>query len=231
MSGTALQAPARPQVNLLPPEIVEARALGRVKVWLGIGLIVVLVLLAGGYGYAVLEGRDADDELAQAQAVAADLAQQQSQYAELPRVRADVSSITAVQVGAASDDILWRGYVDAIAATAPAGVSIDTLTVTAAVAGAAAPAVTDPLLSQGVASITFTARSLTTPDTVAWMRALATVPGFATPWFSQATLTSAEGSPAYYTVTASVQVTEAALSGRFAADAGDAATTTEGGQG
>jgi hypothetical protein len=74
----------------------------------------------------------------------------------------------------------------------------------------------DALSAWSVGTISFTAQSATLFDTEAWLRALTTVPGFADPWFSAATLTETEGA-IYYAVTATVQVNEQAYALRFPA--------------
>ena len=67
---TALAAPERLWVmaagwgiaaDLTPPEIVSARRLSRLRRWIAIALAGLAVLVAGGYGLAMIENNTARD--------------------------------------------------------------------------------------------------------------------------------------------------------------------------
>lgn len=207
-------APGLPQVNLLPPEVRAARGLVNVKRWLGLSLIFVVVAAALVFGFAVLENSSAQDELAQAQADNARLVQEQQTYAEVPAVLGELKRAEDARTIGMATDVLWKPYIDAIAAVLPAGVSIDTFTMSQATPWAPTVTTSDPLLDPGLGSIQFTARAATLPDDAAWLDALNTVPGFGGATISAAAVTQAEGAP-YYQITSSVQVHPSALSLRF----------------
>jgi len=203
-----------PQVNLLPPEIEEARGLRVVKRWLGISLVVVLVVIAGLYGWAVLAQQDAEGELALVQDETERLLQEQVRYAEVPVVLATLRNSEDALWLATSTEVLWAPYLRAIAASAPDDVSLDSLAYSGASPLEPPQGPMHPLQRPHVGTLTFTARSLTLPDTAAWVDALNAVPGFADAWFSDASVTEQEES-VYYVVNASVQVTAEAWAQRF----------------
>ena len=68
--GASIGAPHLPQVNLLPPEVRAARGLVRVKQWLALSLVLVVLLLVAGVGTAFLARQSADSEIVDAQSEA-----------------------------------------------------------------------------------------------------------------------------------------------------------------
>ena len=69
---------------------------------------------------------------------------------------------------------------------------------------------TDPLQAPSVGQLAFTARSLTVPDTAAWIDALNAIPGFARRVGVSAAVVE-DDTGTYYTVSATVQLTDATL--------------------
>ncbi|MGY4642603.1 PilN domain-containing protein [Cellulomonas sp. URHB0016] len=203
-----------PQVNLLPPEVKAARGLVNVKRWLGLSLVFVLAMAALTYGFAFLENQAAQGELADAQQENQRLMQEQAKYAEVPAVLTELNRFEKARTLGMGADILWKSYLDSIAAVLPPGVSIDTFTISQATAWSAGQTVSDPLIEPGMGSILFTVRTSTLPDDAAWLDALNSIPGLGDATMSSAGLTQTEGAP-YYAVTSSVQVLEPALSLRF----------------
>lgn len=205
-----------PQVNLLPPEVRAARGLTRTKRWLAVVVVLALVMAVGLVFFAVLTQRAADEELALQQAATVRLEAEKEQYAEVPLVLAQLDAITAARQVGMSTEVIWPGYLAAIAATAPEGTSIEMISTTGATPMVLPPFPASVLAAPGVASITFAGRSLTLPDTAAWLDGLETIPGFTDAWFSTAAITESEGL-VYYTVNGTVQVTDLAYAERFVA--------------
>lgn len=206
-----------PQVNLLPPEVRAARSLGKIKKWLGAGLVATVFAVGLGYGAAQLESSAADSELGDAQAETARLKVEEAKYAEVPQVLTALGLTRQSREIGMSTEITWRTYLDAVAAVLPPDVSIESLSVVGLAPSSPLPLSTDPLQGPSVASITFQGETRTIPDTAAWIDALGAVPGFADPWVSSVTVTEREG-VVYYVVSASVQLTDATFAGRFIED-------------
>ncbi|WP_250442755.1 PilN domain-containing protein [Actinotalea sp. C106] len=206
-------APGLPQVNLLPPEVRAGRQLGRVKTWLGISVLIVILVAGMLFVWASFSATQAQNELTELQDTNQALLAEQAQYAEVPRVLGQLSETTEARELGMSTEVLWRPYLAAVAATAPAGVSFDTFGVNAATPTTPPTAPTDPLHAPNVGTLTFTARSLTLPDTADWIEQLAEVPGFTDPWLSSAQITDESG--VYYQLSGTVQITEDAYAQRF----------------
>ncbi|WP_407343039.1 PilN domain-containing protein [Pengzhenrongella phosphoraccumulans] len=208
--------PLLPQVNLLPPEVRAARGLRKIKRWLAIGLIVVVLLCAGMFAYGKLLVSQAADELVSAQKETAVLAASEAKYAEVPQVLAALDAVKSARILGMSTEVQWKVYFDAITAVLPAGVTIESLTVTGATPMTAASLPADPLQAPSVGMITFTGKSATLPDTGAWYTALNSIPGFADAWVSNAAIGS-DDTGDFYTVESSVQFSELAFANRFVA--------------
>lgn len=212
-AGTALSG-TLPQVNLLPPEVYAARGLRTTKRWLVISLVVTVVVCFGVFGMALISGAQAATELAEAQAETTRLQEAQAEYVEVPIVLDALANATDARTVGMSTDVQWKSYMDALTAVLPPNVSFDSLAVSVATPGTAPAAPADPLQQPSVGQIQLTARTSTVPDTSAWIDAMNSVPGFSDAWVSSAT-SSEDESGIYYTVAATVQVTDGAFSHRF----------------
>ncbi|MEZ0492956.1 PilN domain-containing protein [Kineococcus sp. TBRC 1896] len=128
------------RVDLLPPEIGQARALRKLQVGLGCGVVAVAVAAAAAA--LVTQGHvdAAQDALAAERARTPALQQEQAEYAEVPAVLAEVALVESARDQAQAHDVKLYSLMDQVAATAPADLSLTTLTftVTAGEAGTAA---------------------------------------------------------------------------------------------
>lgn len=212
-------APPFPQVNLLPPEIRASRSLSAIKRVLALALVGVLVLLGATYAVIALQLAAAEDELADAQAETARLLAAQQEYAEVPQVLGQLDDATTARRLGMSTEILWREPLDKLVGTLPPGVFLTSVRVTGQTPVQAAPFSTNPLLGQSVATIEFTGRSLTLPDTSAWIEALETIPSWQDAFVTSVAVTEGTtGSMSgvtYYENTGTVQVTADAWALRF----------------
>ena len=205
-----------PQVNLLPPEVRAARGLKVVRRWLLAGLVLVAVLLAGGYFLSLTARAEAELERVEAQEETAALQAEQAKYAEVPALLAALDNgITARQVGM-STEVDWRPYVDAMTAVLPANVSIESIMMSGATPVLLPAPAESPLFDQSVGQLTITGRAVALPDSVALIDALNSIPGFADAWVSASVRSEVDGA-LFYAVTASVRVLDSAYTNRFAA--------------
>lgn len=212
--ASTLAAPPLPQVNLLPPEVRAARTLSRVKGWLAVSVLVVLVVAGGGYAYAHLDQQDAQRALDDAQAETTRLLAEQATYAEVPQVLGTLATARSAQQLGMSTEVLWADYLAAIAAVVPEDFSIETIVTRGATPIELPEPPADALQAPSIGTITVTGRSVTVPDTSAWLRALEEIPGFADPYLTVTTRTEEDGEE-FYETTTTVQVTDRALAGRF----------------
>ena len=217
--GPTLIGVSLPQVNLLPPEVRAKRGLKVLKRWLGVSLLATLVLCVLAYGASLMSAAAAQSDLATAQVDTTRLQTEQQKYAEVPQVLSALASAKAARTLGMSTEVQWKSYLDAITAVLPAGVSLESITVTGATPMTAAPAPASVLDKPSVGQIQFSGRIDTVPNTAAWIDALNGVPGFSGAWVSATAITETD-KLVYYTVTSTVQVTDAAYAKRFAAAEG-----------
>lgn len=213
----AVMAPRLPQVNLLPPEVKAARGLATIKRWLALAVLASVLVSAGMVAKAMNDRSSADDKLAEQRTDTARLNGLKTQYAEVPLVIGALTRAQDAREIGMSTEVLWSPYVRAVAATAPAGVRIETLRTASATPMLLPAGAADALSAAGVSTVSFTAQALTMPDFEAWLRQLATIPGFSDAWFSQATLTEQDDA-IYYNVNALVILTDEGYSRRFSAE-------------
>lgn len=205
-----------PQVDLLPNEVRAGRRLHRTKRLLALLLIGVVLVAAAFWAYALFTLRDANAELAKAEADTTRLQQEQAQYADVPRIQKQLRAAQEAIGSATSTEVLWKPYFEALRAVTPPGVSYDTMHASVS-DDPAANVTTNPLAGPSVGQLTFTARAATLQDVAGWMDAVAAIPGFADPWFTQAAISDEDGT-VFFQITGALQLTDAAFAHRFAAD-------------
>ncbi|MEN0128156.1 MAG: hypothetical protein AAGC49_01860 [Brevundimonas sp.] len=212
--------PGMPQVNLLPPEVVEARGLKALKRKLLVLVVAVAALCVIGFGYGKMQGASASSELSDAEAKTTQLQAEVQKYAEVPATIAQLKKVEGSLAAAMATDVDWKKAVAQIAAVLPDTVSIDTYTVAGATPMEAAAGPADPLQSPSVGTISFTLRATEAADTAPWIDAMNSLPGFQDAWFSQATTSSDDGGD-FFQIQGSVQFTQDRYTNRFAADAAE----------
>lgn len=203
-----------PQVNLLPPEVRSRRQLGRTKIWLGIALLVVLLLIGLGYVVAALARASAADDLADAEAEVQRLMAQQAQYAEVPLVKGQIATAERARLMATETEVVWPEYIRAIQAVLPPGVTITQLATEMPGPGTDTMSSGSPLDIPNVGALSFMAQARTLPDMAAWMDGLDAIQGFGSATFTTATLTDDEG-VIVYEIAVQVRVDESAFAHRF----------------
>jgi len=217
-----------PRADLLPPEIRAAKRGDRTRRALLFGVVIVAVLVSGGYGFAFFETVQTQSALSAEQERTIALLKQQTEYLPGRQVKQKIGSLeSALQVGA-STEINWQQYLALVEQSLPAGTTITVFAVDSISPLDETVTPTNPLQGQFVATITFTASSETLPDIEVWLRGLETLPGFAD---ANPDNVSKSGSDPYV-ASITMHVTGKAYSGRFQPevvdeDAADDETTTE----
>jgi Tfp pilus assembly protein PilN len=214
--GASVLIPTLAQVDLLPPEIRAKRGFAKVKRLLAFVLVVVLGAVAFVYAAALVGLTAANQHLSHAQDDTAALTVEQQKYAEVPQVLDRVSALEDARRLGFSTEVTWTPYLGAIFAVMPANVQLSSIEVTGATPMLSAAPPTDVLQAASVETITFSGRSTTLIDTAGWIDALNAIPGFSDAWVSAVTVTEGESRDIYYSVSSSVQVTDAAFANRFA---------------
>lgn len=221
--GSAPGAFMAPRVNLLPPEIYAGRAVGRLKRYLALGLVLVVALSGGGYALASVHLGAQKDALEAAEAETLRLTAAQGEYAQVPALLARVQQLEDARELGMSTETLWRDYLGYVFATMPGGVKVASIQVTGATPMLAPAVPTDPL--QGLDAVTqlqFTGISDTMPNAAAWQDALNAIPGFQDAWISVVTVGEDEDDQTpRFELSVSVQVTDEAYANRFAPAEGE----------
>lgn len=209
-----------PRVNLLPPEIAEERRLRRTQGVLALAFVGVLGAVAGGYLLAAASAAQAEDELAAEQATTTVLQAEQAEYAEVPRVLAQVESAQNARSTAMASDVLWYRYLNDLALTYPENVWLKDMNATVAASPAALPAVAGATTTQpGIGTLTFTGNSLQHSDVAAWLDVLAGTEGFQDATFTNSTRTQIDETDVVE-FTSQVNLGADALSHRYDREAG-----------
>lgn len=213
-SNEKLLIGTRLQINLLPAEVVAARGVKSLKRVLALAvagfaaLLVIAVVIVG------LMVSAAEDSLAEEQERTGRLMTEQASYREVTVVTDRLELTQIAYLFTSATEVSWFDYLGYISATVPDDVTISTLVVSAASPLSGPPAAGDPLISDGLGSLTFTAVSPTVPDATEWSRKLAAVPGFADPRVTTLSLEDDEGEITYSTVV-TVRLTQDAWTDRL----------------
>ncbi|MER7797895.1 hypothetical protein [Microbacterium sp. NPDC096154] len=185
-----------PRVDLLPPELKEARAWrqarGRSLILLLCAALMVLAGVAGATAWARvnIDARDA------AQARTDELLSLQSQFTEVNAVQGGINAAEQALTQAGATDVLWATVLDDLRATLPSQARVTSLTIEAPSPGAPLAAPTDVLQSgERAATVTFTALTAEVPDVSAWVRAVERIEGVT--FVSPRASTTLEDEPGY----------------------------------
>lgn len=207
--GPALQAPALPRVNLLPPEIGERARLRRLQAVLAGGVVVA----AGAVGLLQLSASagvaEATDQVAGAQARGSALQAQTRELADVDVVYAEAARAQARLSTALGQEVRFSQFLDGLTTSVPDHVWLRNVTFTQ---GAAAGA--DAAATTGIGTVAFTGVGFRHDDVAAWLESLESQPGFADAYVSDATA-GLIGTRRTVSFTSTVTLTADALSGRY----------------
>lgn len=167
-----------PRVDLLPPEVLQATKARRARGLLGVAVVVVVLLVAGGYGFAMLRAISAQSDLAVAQAATVALLDQQTQYAEAAQTANLLSASEQTRALATTNEIVWAEVFDVISANMSAA-GYRAWTASAPDPWAPALVPDGPLREPRVASMKLTVVTLSPPDAAALFSKLNTIKGIA----------------------------------------------------
>lgn len=219
---TTTQLVALPRVNLLPPEIGQARRLRKLQAGLGAG-VGASVLVVGALALAAAgQVSDAQDGLDTAKARNSQLQAETAKYADVPAVYAAVDAKKAQLELAMGKEVRWSYFLNDLSLRTPGKVWLDSVTVSEVVdaspAGTAVP-LAQTLTTPGVGTVTFSGHGYQHNDVASWLRALGQQDGLADPYFTKSA-EEAIGDQDSVTFESQAVITEDALSGRYLQKAG-----------
>ena len=209
-------APSLPQVNLLPPHVRAKRKLAVVRVWLVLAILLVVLMTSLAAVATVWEKQSAESELVDVQTVNDGLLQQQTTYAEVPKLLRELTARKEARAVAMSTEMLWSPYLAAISSATPLGASIDTLSVTQATVWSGTQGETSgPLSTPGtVGQVSLNGRALTVGVVSEWEDGLTSLKGVVDVEVSTVERSDDNGN-VYYAVGATFTLTPDAFANQF----------------
>ena len=168
---------ASPRVDLLPPEIGQrirqAAARSGMRLIMFFALVLVLAGIAGAWYLSTVA------QLALTEASDRTLIDgQQAQYADVRDAQRAIAVGEAARLVAVSTEIDWSDYLEKLAKSLPAGVTIEEVVIDSETATMPYPQSDVPLEGARIATLSFTARSATLPMIPDWLVRLRQLPGF-----------------------------------------------------
>jgi Tfp pilus assembly protein PilN len=208
-----------PRVNLLPPEIEQARQFRRVQFGLGAAVLASVVVAGALFVAANAEVGKAQDDLDANKAKATQRQSNVDEYAEVPLVFGKVEAARTQLGQAMGQEVRWSYFLNDLSLKIPRHVWLDSMTVTSNTA-VAAPTV-DQYAAVGVASIAFEGHGYAHNDVAAWLNSLARQKGFTQPYFTDSTVYPLGTNDHAVKFSSTVTVTDDALSNRYTEKAGN----------
>jgi len=123
--------------DLTPPELIAKRRLRVVRRLVVAGVAAVVLLCAGGYGYAVWQHGVADDGLAAEQLRTTTLLAEQHKYSSVTVVRGAIGQVQDQLAGLLAGDVNVEALVVSVVSALPADMTITQMTVTISAASVA----------------------------------------------------------------------------------------------
>lgn len=213
-----------PRVNLLPPEILEARRFSRVQHRLGAALVGVVILAGMGTWWAQTWVNAAAADLQQTRDETAPLLAEQAKYNAVPAVIAQVEAAENTREQAMATDVLWYRYMNDVALATTPDVWLTAITATmdasSTTGQAATGAAGDPLAPPGIGTLAISGGATDYNDVAAWLVALDKITGVKGSVLTSAAKDAGAGADATVTFTTNSTITSDALSHRYDRKAG-----------
>ena len=208
-----------PRVNLLPPEVIEARRFRLTRKIL-VGVVLGVVLLCGvGTLWAQQQVGSARSALEITRSHTVALQRQQAQYAEVPKVSAELDAARVSREQAMSSDVLWYRFLTDLAVNTPDGATLSsvTITMTGSTAGPAATGLRPTgLRPTGLGTVKVSGDAGRYSDVAAWLDASARVNGLTGTTLQSAVRGDTGGGPGKkVTYSGGAVISPAALSHRY----------------
>lgn len=177
------------RVELMPPEIVAARAVRAVQRRLVLLIVVVLLAITAATVWFSMDRAAAGAELRSETALTTTLRGGLTQYLELPRIQSEGAAIDRTLQELMTDDIAWDGRLLALNTPALGDIQFTAMTMSVADVGTAVAA--EPLDSPGsldasgaehIGTMTVTGQASSHDVVAAWVASLSDVDGFRVPY-------------------------------------------------
>jgi Tfp pilus assembly protein PilN len=215
-----------PQVNLLPASFAQAARIRRARFTAAATVVTALLLVLLGWLIGLQQRSGAQEQLDIALSEHAVLQVKASEFADVPKVFAEVADAQLQLRTAMGNEVRWSFFLNDVALRMPSGVSLDSLTATAALPGESATNAADPAAATGeaygggtVGSLNVSAKALSYNHVANWLDALAKLPTLASPEALSLNAVDEEGRTLIGFESAAVVTTDA-LSNRYTQEGG-----------
>jgi Tfp pilus assembly protein PilN len=212
-----------PRVNLLPIEIIDARRFRRTKIMMAATVLGAVVVASAGVLWAQAGVNAANDDLAASESRVTSLQNEQTRYAAVPQVAAQLDAANNARTQAMGTDVLWYRYLNDVRDAQPTNVKLDslTLTLTATSASAVAGPSADVLSTPGIGTIQTAGTAAQYSQVSAWLEALNKLGGTSSSRLSTASkATDVDDPTKAVTFAVGAVITSDALSHRYDKKAG-----------
>jgi hypothetical protein len=208
--------PALPAVNLLPPSVGEAAATRALQAKGLAALVLVVLLIGGGYAGLLLWKAGADGRVEAAELEKERLASERKQYAELMDVNEQLEQAEAARVAATAYELRWSELLQVMVDTRPTGSLVNAISGLGMSASQPIAASNNPLAPAGVGRLALELRVAALVDTGSWLRTLDATPGLEMAHCSSMVRVEGEepGSVVGFDVTCSAEVNLLGLTGK-----------------
>lgn len=219
------------RVNLMPPEVLLGRRVGKIKRKIVIALVLVLVTALAGLLTFKLNASKAASGLQTELAAADALKREQQTYSELLKIDTVTRDVDRSLTSVMGDDVAWDTYLAALNASAPTGIRITNIAVV--LSGVAEPSDAgtpsgslDTSGAEHVGSLTVTGLAPSHEVVAAWVKTMTDVEGFLVPYILGTSVLEG-GADIQFTI--EVTLSSAIRSLRYAATPPGTATEGQGG--
>lgn len=213
------QAFVVPQVNLLPASFARAVKVRRARLTALITVITAVLLVALAWLIGLQQRSAAQEKLDIATAETMLLHAKAQEYADVPKVFAEVADAQVQLRRAMGNEVRWSFFLNDLALTMPSGVSLDSLDATAAEPGAAPTGSDSQSGAATIGALNVSAQALTFNHVANWLDSLAKLPTLVNPEALTMNAVDAEGRD-LVGFSSAASVTTEALSGRYTKEGG-----------
>jgi Tfp pilus assembly protein PilN len=202
-----------PRVNLLPPEIEEARKFRQIQICLGAAVVAAVGIVGLLFVSANHSVDAAQASLDSTNQTTTQLNAENAKYADVTAIYARAAAAQSMLTQAMGDEVRYSQLLNDLSLSVPANVWVSALTLnTAPVSGAAAPGLGSNVATIG--NLTVSGIAFQHDDVASWLDSLAVQKTYTNPYFSSSN-ESKIGSKGVVNFSSTAGLTDMALSHRY----------------
>ena len=211
--GSSWSTGAAPHADLMPPEVRARRAVRALRRRLTAGLVLLVLVVAGGAGWALVEREGARDRLTRAENESDRLAAQLASFRDVIRVQSAIDETRAAIVEGMRNEVLWADLVRGFELALPDYAGVERMAIAVVFDEAVADDAATPFAAgSAIGSIAWDIR---VPDLElggALIQSIDLAPGLFDATYTRISRQEEDG---MFVVTGTVRIDESVRSGRF----------------